>query len=329
MSGSIIKAKRFIRKKQRQMHDLVSGTCAVLLYHRITDIPTDPQLLAVHPDNFNRHLATLKAEYNLLTIDEFKDHLLNKKKFPKNSVVITFDDGYADNYIEALPLLKTYNAQALFYIATGTLNTSTEFWWDAVERIILLSTAQPTEKTLTIGERTFSLYVNDKDAALKLYDSLLPVLRNMPSYERETYIARLAKLFNSETGRLSHRAMTFDELKKMHASSNAVIGAHTHLHPSLGALNYEQQLIEIKESKDILEKILQTTITHFSYPFGTSHDYNNHTLDICRSLQFQLVAANIPELVRHESDPLQFPRFLVRNWDEKEFHSHMKQIFQA
>ena len=321
------KIKKVVSYAQKKYQKVFYGSCAVLLYHRVTQSQTDPQQLSVTPANFNAHLEHLKNNYHLLTIKEFQYYLENKKKFPKKSVLITFDDGYADNYLEALPILEKHTAQALFYIATGTLNTDVEFWWDAIERIVLLSDHKTEEEKYVLNGLEYNLSGLDNTKRFELYEQLLPALRVMNSSLREEKINELGRIFNSSQGRASHRAMTFEELKKMDLSNAAVIGAHTHLHPSLGALTYEEQLKEIETSKNILEQHLNKKITHFSYPFGTIKDFNADTLDIMKKMNFQLVAANIPYLVHKNTDQYSFTRFLVRDWNSGEFEKQMQSFF--
>jgi peptidoglycan/xylan/chitin deacetylase (PgdA/CDA1 family) len=328
MSAIKGKIKKVVLYAQKKYQKVFYGSCAVLLYHRVTQLKTDPQQLSVTPTNFNTQLEYLKSNYHLLTIKEFQYHLENKKKFPKKSVLITFDDGYADNYLEALPILEKHNIQGLFYIATGTLNTDVEFWWDAVERIVLLSDNQTAVEKYVLNGIEYNLSNLDKTKRFELYERLLPALRVMNSSLREEKIDELGRIFFSSQGRVSHRSMTFEDLKKMDLSKSAVIGAHTHLHPSLAALTYEEQLKEIQTSKNILEEHLNKKITHFSYPFGTIKDFNADTLEIMKKLNFELVAANIPYLVHKNTDRYSFTRFLVRDWNSEEFEKQMKSFFQ-
>ena len=311
------------------MFGYTPGSCMVLLYHRVADFTTDPQLLCVTPENFEIHLKLLKDNYNVLTAEEFSEHLSKKKPFPRKSVFITFDDGYADNCINALPILEKYSLQALFYIATGLIGTNKEYWWDEMERIFLLNENAPSGYSYEINEKEYPIYNADSGQKLKLYEQLLGVLRNMDSTTRDEHISQLSILFNAPDPRKSHRAMNPEELKIMSASGSAVIGAHTHRHPSLGALSYEEQHKEISTSKEFLEKATGKIIRHFSYPFGTSNDYNSDTIEICRELGFDLVAANYPSVVTIHCNKFAFPRFLVRNWDEKTFLSQLKSFSRS
>src|SRR3989442_764622 len=137
MSGLRTRAYRIKEAIKRKAEQLRFGKCVVLLYHRVANLETDPQLLAVSPDNFDAHLAALKNNFNPLTVAQFEGLIASGKTFPPRSVLITFDDGYADNYQNALPMLEKHDLQALFYICTGNLGTDREFWWDEAERLLL------------------------------------------------------------------------------------------------------------------------------------------------------------------------------------------------
>ena len=94
-----------VRRVRTGANTTLYGNCSVLLYHRVIKLESDPQQLSVDPDKFNDHLVFLKKNYNVLSVQQFDRHLIDQTKFPENAVLLTFDDGYADNHHYALPLL--------------------------------------------------------------------------------------------------------------------------------------------------------------------------------------------------------------------------------
>ena len=195
------------------------------------------------------------------------------------------------------------------------------------ERILLQNDNTPCAKDYSVANNTFELNNLDREGREKLYEKLLPLFRRMLSSKRENKIVELSQIFDCLTPRSTHRALTFDELRKLSSSKSIVVGAHTHLHPSLAALNYMEQLSEIKTSKEILERELKKTIVHFSFPFGSRKDYNADTLKICKQLNFEMVAANYPQIAHKNSNIFQVPRFLVRDWDEETFKMNLNSFF--
>lgn len=308
----------------RKAADIASnGACMVLLYHRVSDYVTDPQLLCVTPENFDKQIKYLVEKYNVLSVEEFYSIISKNEKFPEKSVLITFDDGYADNLTFALPILEKYSAQALFYICPGNFETDTEFWWDEVERHILLSSEFPEAFNLEIAGRKVTSS-KDKNERLKLYNELLPVLRSMEFRMRDEVIASIAAMTGNSLPRKSHRSMTWAELKAMVKSPSAVIGAHTIHHPSLAVCTPENQKHEISFSKMIIEEKLNLSVEHFSYPFGTRSDFNETTQKIVKECGFKMAAANFPYIANRKSDKYAFPRFLVRDWEMSEFIPKLK-----
>src|SRR5439155_230903 len=97
----------------------------VLLYHRVTNLQDDPQSLAVKPENFRAHITYLRDRCRLVPFDEIGDNLERGTV----SVAITFDDGYADNFIEAAPIIESIGVPVTFFITTQHIGSDREFWW--------------------------------------------------------------------------------------------------------------------------------------------------------------------------------------------------------
>lgn len=313
----------------KKYHHLWYGRCVVLLYHRIINLDFDPQLLAVSIENFESQMELLKQKYSCLTIEEFHQYLDSGKKIPKNSVVITFDDGYRDNFLNALPILERYNFQALFYITTGNINSNKEFWWDEVEKI-LYSKNSPNLNEIFWGNFYFSLESWNAEKRDDLYMKILPFFRGLEVDQRNMYLIELRRIFClNEEGRNTHLSMSLEELKEFSQSKSVVIGGHTVNHPSLAHINLVNQEFEIKKSIQFLEDCIGGKIVDFSYPFGTRSNYNLETIRICNELGINYVAANFPKKVDKRSDKFQFSRFLVRNWNAKEFENQLEIYFNS
>ena len=105
----------------------------ILLYHRIANVQDDPHLLSVKQKNFKKHISYLKSNYQIIPLDFLVENL-KKNKVPKKSVVITFDDGYVDNYYHALPILKGFNVPATIFAVSGKIGAKKPFYWDKETR---------------------------------------------------------------------------------------------------------------------------------------------------------------------------------------------------
>jgi peptidoglycan/xylan/chitin deacetylase (PgdA/CDA1 family) len=302
----------------RTSRALFPGTTA-LLYHRVTKLAHDPQLLAVTPEHFEQHLLMLKKKSHLLTIDEFGEILESGKPFPRNSFIITFDDGYSDNAHEALPILEALDVQALFFVSTAHLETPYEFWWDNLERIFLKGET-PKELTLTISNNAYRFPTATPEARVFAYRKLHKLLKPLIAPIREKIIEQLLTWASTPLdGRGTHRSMTKAELKKCADSPSAHIGAHTHTHAALSGLSFGDQLAEISKSKEVLEEITGKKLTYFSYPFGGINDFADEAVIATRQTGFTTAFANMPGIIRKSSDRFRLPRVLVRDWNVDDF----------
>ncbi|MCB9169458.1 MAG: polysaccharide deacetylase family protein [Flavobacteriales bacterium] len=299
------------------------GSCAVLLYHRVIELPTDPQQLAVTPDHFDAHLQVLKERYRVLSVAEFEHHLLHQRRFPRRSVLLTFDDGYADNHTIARPILETHGLQALFYIASGYIESGREFWWDELERMLLLNEDPPAAIDLEVAGTRSSRALGDAGAVQHVYEELLDSLRRIPSHDRDALLDGLRSTVHSTEARNTHLPMTRAELSAFADSPSVVIGAHSVGHPSLARQDPEEQRREIVGSKRELEAMLGREVRYFSYPFGTGADFDATTELIAANAGFLHTAANYPGPVHARSPRHRFPRHLVRDWSGPEFAQRM------
>ena len=311
-----------LRRGRNRLSNLIDPPVVVLLYHRVTSLPSDPQLLAVTPAHFRSHLQFLKERYRIVRFDEEWANL----KEP--AVAITFDDGYADNLLEALPILEEERVAATFFVSTGTIGTRREFWWDELERIVFAPTPLPTDFRLTDRRLDRRWPTQTLPQRERLYRDLLALLMQTGPAQRETWFGRLREWGGlGSAGRAAYRALTKAEVKALAQSDLVTIGAHTASHTPLSILAEEEQRREIAGSKLELETLTGAEVRVFSYPFGRKCEYNRTSLRICREAGFAKAAANFPGQAHRWTDPLQVPRQLVRDWDIDRFAAAMEEAW--
>jgi peptidoglycan/xylan/chitin deacetylase (PgdA/CDA1 family) len=289
----------------------------VLLYHRIADPGGDRFHLCVSPDNFRQQLKVLKERF---TIARFGD---DWRKLERPAVVVTFDDGYADNLETALPILESENVPAAFFLATATLGTRREFWWDELERTVFHGNSED-ELSLKIGRSEWKGRITSDDDRHRAFAEINALLRAVDVDDREAVLTALRSWAEEEKeGRTSHRPLTWDEVSQLARHPLATIGAHTRFHCSLGALSVDRQREEIDTSRRDLEQMLDKKIEFFAFPFGGSDDYTLETIRLCQSLGIRRAATAVRGQIRSSSDPLQIPRAMVRNWDGTAFSAEL------
>src|SRR5262245_22040769 len=118
-----------IRTLSRTVAPPAGRRALILMYHRVAEPPMDPWYLSVSPRHFAEQLDVLRQHARLLRVDQLS-RALRDGDVPDRSVVVTFDDGYADNLRTAKSLLELYNVPATVFLTTGYIGQDREFWWD-------------------------------------------------------------------------------------------------------------------------------------------------------------------------------------------------------
>jgi peptidoglycan/xylan/chitin deacetylase (PgdA/CDA1 family) len=332
-----------LRQVKHQLQRHFATEAIILMYHRIAEVPMDPWGLSVTPQNFAKQLAVIKqfAQPMHLT-DLAKAH--RQGRIPDRAIVVTFDDGYADNFYHAKPLLEEFGIPATVFISTGYLDQIHEFWWDEIEGLLLQPGILPEQLQLEINGHLHQWdlgsaadyhdidYQHDQQhpnttpgSRFAFFNSIWAALHPLPEAEQKHVLQQLRTWVNTNPQpRHSNRPLTGSELLELSQSAMIEIGAHTVTHPCLPAHSRTIQHTEIAESKAYLEALLNCPITTFSYPFGAA---NTETTAITAALGFDCACSTVSDIVWRQSDRFQFPRFKVDNWNGHEFAQKLSQWF--
>ena len=313
----------------------------LLLYHRVTELATDPQLLAVSPKHFAEHLDVLRRVALPMKIADLVARADRGASDP--GVAITFDDGYADNLLEAAPLLRRFDTPATVFVASGNLGSAREFFWDELDRIFLQPGVLPAE--LMVESQRFNLNAGAEylpggwelhrswdvtrtdvpTARQRVYRDVCGLIHQMPTALRESTLRQIRGWAGvAEIGRPSHRVMTRDEVRMLAADGLVEVAAHTVTHPLLAIESDEHQRTEIGGSKATLEETLDRSVSGFSYPFGTRRSYSAATVEAVRAAGFSYACSNFTGPITSASNPFELPRFVVRDWDGDEFELRLR-----
>ena len=280
---------------------------SVLIFHRVLQEP-DPLFPGeMHARRFDQICGWLASWFKVLALDDAVARL-KTGTLPARAACITFDDGYADNYHVALPILKRHGLSATFFIATGFLNGG-RMWNDTIIESVRLSKAPVLDlSSLGLGHHCIES-VNEKTAAIA---NLIGQIKYRPSQERITITERLAQL--AKVWPPEDLMMTSREAKAMrHAGMQ--IGAHTVNHPILARVTDDLARQEIEDSKIFLEQLLSERVGLFAYPNGKpGEDYSQQTVAVARNLGFDAAVSTQWGASCMGSDLFQIKRFTP--WDQ-------------
>lgn len=104
----------------------------ILIYHSVSEWPSDPHLLCVTPQHFAEHLQALRKNYHPVSLRELV-HAIREDRIPNRAIAVTFDDGYADNLYATKPLLEHYNIPATVFVTAGYIGYQGKFRWDELK----------------------------------------------------------------------------------------------------------------------------------------------------------------------------------------------------
>ncbi len=285
----------------------------VFCFHRVADLPIDTWKLAVSPRLFEKQVNYIKENYLVLRSEEDWSIAENKR-----AAVITFDDGYEDSLVNALPILEKYEAPATVFICTGNIDTEKEFWWDELERIIFFSKKGRMNFEILGSE----LALESDDEKRRACYELHPLLKKMGHVERKEYLHSLEIALESSESRDYCRSLNSKQLKALSESPIITIGGHTVTHSCLANESSEMQDYEIKESKEVIEGIINKPLHVFSYPFGQPMDYNDETIKIVQKYGYKRIFSAFPGITNNEYTNGHIPRINIGQ--ETDFSSSIK-----
>ncbi|MHB1147223.1 MAG: polysaccharide deacetylase family protein [Lutibacter sp.] len=244
----------------------------VLMYHRIhSEIGENLKHLTVSPENFEEQLKYYNENFTILNVKD------NWKALKKNGLLLTFDDGYYDNFINALPLLEKYNTPAIFFISTINIDKFKEFWWDRLDYIYdkLDNEFKVPDKLNFVNKNEYS------------YKNISVFLSEINEEEKDKWLCNFEKLNNIEfKNRESYRSLSIKELQFLENHPLITIGLHTHNHYPLGKLDSINQRKEIKNSLEIFKKYLNYYPDLIALPHGS---YNEDTFLILKETSFKFI----------------------------------------
>lgn len=291
----------FLRRK------LTGASVAVVLYHRVCPQEEGFYPLSISPEAFEIHIDHICRNYEVLSLDSLAELVYSESLPSTASVVLTFDDGYRDNYLYAYPIIKKYDIPATIFLATGYLDGYVDpgkgFWsqkvWYAVRKTSI--------RQLNLGGLgTYSIH--SEKAKRRAIIAIVDRLRGLRDDDARTKaIQRLVELCQVD-GYPHNVALSWNEVREM--SGNVTFGAHTVNHRILTRLPLDQARNEITESKRRIEKELDREATTFSYPNG---EFSPEIVKLVREAGFKCAVSVLPRRPVCRRDSIySLPRILVQ-----------------
>lgn len=317
------------RRAWQRLADGAAQPPLILMYHRIAQDALDPWQLCVSPANFAAQMQVIRRRRRPMALAELMRQL-QQGRCPSGAVVVTFDDGYRDNLLAALPVLEASDVPATVFCTAGYVGSEQSFWWDRLAALLLAPERLPPTLAIDVGNLHWRQDLgpavssnSEPGARLAFYREFWARLRPLAEADRALALEAIAAWSADAGVAQTPIALSHQQLSTLAASPLIEIGAHSVTHAALPALTPEAQRREIGQSKAQLEAMIGRPVRHFAYPFG---DQSAETATLVRDAGFQSSCTTEHGAVRAGTDLFQLPRIAVGNWDGNTFAQALQGI---
>jgi peptidoglycan/xylan/chitin deacetylase (PgdA/CDA1 family) len=313
----------------------------ILSYHRIAPPEFDPWGLRVDPSMFDEQMSILSELGEPMRLEDFAAAGQSKSS-DRPAIVVTFDDGYVDNLLEALPCLRRHQIPATAFISTGFTDRP-HFWWEVMEHVFLRPGRLPPRLTLRHAEDVFTwdlgaatVYTQEQYEAdciackwrglpgtrVRLYFDVYDALWTIPSEPRVSLIYEILRWSGIDEGRLlGARPMTRQELHMFASDPLITIGGHSVHHLPLDTVGVEVQEMEIAGGQSDLENWLGCGVDTFAYPHGK---FTPDSIRLLETHGFICACTTREAAVDAQSSQFELPRVVVKNWNREIFKARVQ-----
>ena len=298
------------------------GIGAVLMFHHVRpravrDFAPNA-MLEITPEFLDAALTRLKElGYRIIALDAALAELRDGS--PAGAppfAVLTFDDGYRDNLVHALPILEKHRAPFVAYVTTGYADRTARLWWVELEEAI----RRADRVEVRIGDRALSLPAGtaaEKRAAFKA------VYWPLRAGGEERLLATVGELARGQgvDGRalVDELCMDWDEVERMAHHPLATVGAHTLTHPRLARLDPAEMRTELGAGRSVLEGRLGRPVVHLAYPVGDPGSAGRREFEAASAFGYASAVTTRPGLIHrgHAAHATALPRVSVNGlWQD-------------
>lgn len=300
----------------------------IFMFHAVIDQPLEvPHYCFVEHSLFRRQLELIRQHYQVLPLAEAVQRL-RAGELRAPSSVITFDDGFENNFTHAFPELQRLELPASVFVATGFTGSQQTAWFCRVLRAV----AETRARTLAWKGQRYD--VSGSRAKLLTATDLMVQLKRQPPDVLEADLGCIEALLGFEARRPVESGSPFRMLgapaiKEMAASGLVDFGGHTTNHAILSRLSSDGQRREIEDSLNSLGRILDKPCQLFAYPNGQADDFDEHSIECLRDSGVSVALTAIPGVNPWFGDPFELYRESVGPPDMVErFEARIERMVQ-
>ena len=246
-------------------------------YHRVVEDfdrsarHTIPSML-ISSTTFEKHIDWLARRFSIISLDDMDQHLENGLHQRRPAAAITFDDGYADVYRNAFPILRRKGIPAATFVVTELIGSRRPQIYDRLFMMLSDRVAKGESPRLVALRLLRSLRLKSRaiENLKPQHDRPYAVMTLLLSRFPQSAVASMVAALESDT---AQDASVLDELSPMNwdmigemQRNGITVGSHTRTHALLTSEQSSRVSQEVVESKQALERRLNTPVHHFAYP---------------------------------------------------------------
>ncbi|WP_199453851.1 polysaccharide deacetylase family protein [Marinobacter sp. bablab_jr008] len=258
----------------------------ILMYHRIVPNVTPG---AIDINRFRQQMRTIKRELNPVSLtDLIVGH--EKNNIPENAIVITFDDGYADFYDYAYPVLIEEKIPCTLFVTTGFVNGDNWLWPDRL-RYCVDNTPQ---ESIRLPGKSQSLSL--RGCRTSVWNAIADYCLTLPNKEKIEFLDRVEtelRVAPPKAPPPQFKALDWSQIREI-AGAGFEIGSHSVSHPVMTSLDDESLRFELLQSKLEIERQIGRQVTSFCYPNGQPIDFDERVKTEVRRAGYRCGLAAFP-----------------------------------
>jgi peptidoglycan/xylan/chitin deacetylase (PgdA/CDA1 family) len=301
------------------MHRLWPARLTVLAYHRVVDLDAagfdtfGPNVSAT-PAAFAAQMDFIRRRFNVVCARDVTAWLDGKGSLPPHPALITFDDGYRDNFDHALPILCQRNMPALVFLTTNHIGQAEPFYWDLMAYCFQHTSRDDADLPL-LGWQQW----RDEQSRTAIMRRWLAALKAVPEEEKREAVRQLPEALGVSVPKdaFAGLCLSWDQVRVM-AAAGVDMGAHTQSHPVLTRVSLEQARREAAGSKARIEAEIGRPVTTFAYPNGLPADFNPALQAMLTQVGFRAAFTLVPgpeRLAEVRREPMAIRRIFIGHSD--------------
>lgn len=271
----------------------------VYMLHHITEknpkgIPTNEDL-KVSPSFLEKIIIKYKRQgFDFVSLDELSLIISSNRPIKKPFIAFTIDDGYLDNYTQALPIFERLHVPFAIFVATDFIEQRIILWWDILEDLILKN------DTLKIGPNEYRCHTFQEK-----WDVFRILRENILLFNQNKLKAVLEKMFAHYNidlyAPIRRQAMTWEQVKKLSNHPLCTIGGHTVSHCVLSQLSENEFRKEVGINLKTIETVIGKPVYHFAYPYGSPNEISEREYQLIGEFNLKSVFSSYGGCITNEN----------------------------